>query len=271
MFGLFGKKKKEAPDPEPVQEETAAGGESGEYRAFAEDFEPEVLDILALTGPLGFWEEKQEGDELWTLTANLTAWMEVEEPVHQGSFRLVTKGDDALRDYLQSHVPGDFVLKFKARLEKDGGDRLLMTSLPEPGYDPELKALREEQRKPVTFWLEGLGTFTLVRAAGWFETDAEWLGDTVQLTMDQDLDREGCAETAKALLSDAEGWDARVRSFAAEQLPDLELEEDGALVLESIGAAPEGVFEFWFSSGEGPSVCITGNLADGPMEARTEG
>ncbi len=288
MFGLFGKKKKEkaAPaEPETPEEETG-GGESREFRALAADFEPEVLDALVLTGPNGFWGERKDGEELYTLGVELTAWLEEDVPgVHQGAFRLVTKGDEMLKEYLRSHVPGDFVLKVKVRLEKDGGDRLLMINLPEPGFDAELKEIRDEQCKPVTFWIDGLGTFTLARSVGWFEADVEWLGETIQLTIDQDVDRDGSVETAKALLEEAERWDRTVRDYAAGALLEeaAPTDEDGEplteeqfreqMVLESIQAGPEGAFEFWFNDGgelAGSSFHVSGTLESGPESAVLE-
>ena len=71
-------------------------------------------------------------------------------------------------EYLRQRVPRDFILKCRARLSLDGS-RLLMLELPQPGFDPDLKAILDEQKKPVTFWAEGLGTFALNRALGGFE------------------------------------------------------------------------------------------------------
>ncbi len=280
MFGLFGKKKKETPPREETPEKEN-GTESEEFRDFAEDFDPEVLDLMVLTGPNGFWGEKKEGEELYSLGVDLTAWLEEDVPgVHEGDFQLVTKGDGMLKEYLQSHVPGDFVLKVKARLEKEGGSRLLMVNLPEPGFDAELKALRDEQRREVTFWMDGLGTFTLVRSVGWFACEVEWLGETVQLTIDQEEDRDGSVETARALMADQEKWDREVRSCALSQIPHStgeEAPEEGSflegMMLESIQVKADGGFAFWFTDGdlsEQHSLRVTGTLSEGPESAVLE-
>ena len=42
-----------------------------------------------------------------------------------------------------------------------------MLELPQPGFDPDLKAILDEQKKPVSTWVEGLGTFTLNRTVDW--------------------------------------------------------------------------------------------------------
>lgn len=296
MFGFGKKKKKEETAAQGETKEALEAEEHRELREFAADFEPETLDLMALTGPLRFDESRAEGKELWTMTAGLTAWLEEDvEGVHQGSFQLVAMGDEKLKDYLISRVPGDFILKFKGRMEKDGGDRILLAGLPEPGFDAELKALRDEQRKPVTFWLDGLGTFTLVRAVGWFEAEVEWKGQTIQLDMDQDENRADCAETAKALLADQDKWDRSVREFAAKELLDLanqwaaEGGEEGdgdeapeeitaeqfmeRMELESVQVYEDGAFDFWFNGGDlfpGRSIHVSGSLTDGPTEAQME-
>ena len=48
-------------------------------------------------------------------------------------------------DYLRQRVPRDFIIKCRARLSVDGS-RLLMLELPQPGFDPDLKAILDEQK-----------------------------------------------------------------------------------------------------------------------------
>ena len=149
----------------------------------------------------------------------------------------------------------------------------------------------EEQKKPVTFWEEGLGSFTLNRQVGWFETEIDWLGAEISLTIDMDEDRAGCVANAKRLLSAAEDWDKRVRDFAAEELVGLandwaentEDEEPEEITkerfmermeLESIEVRADGSFEFWFADGElfyGHSIRVSGSLERGPEDANMEG
>ncbi len=72
--------------------------------------------------------------------------MEEDSPdIHQGDFRLVALADDRLMDYLRQRVPRDFIIKCRARLSVDGS-RLLMLELPQPGFDPDLKAILDEQK-----------------------------------------------------------------------------------------------------------------------------
>ena len=287
MFGLF-KKKGEQPE-EKTREQ---GGESARFKEFSAQFLPEELSILAVTGANGFGGGKTGGEELWTASIGLTAWMEEDSPdIHRGEFVLSTVGDDQLLEILRRRTPRDFIVKFRGRVSEDGR-RLLLLNLPEPGFDPDLKAILEEQKKPVTFEEEGLGLFTLNRQVNWFEAGVDWLGTEVSLTIDMDENRADCVGNARTLLAGAADWDKRVREFAAGELLELandwsqDMDDEGEAVevtreqfmermeLESIEVRADGGFEFWFADGEmfyGHSIHVSGNLTDGPGTAQMEG
>ena len=277
MFGFFKKK-----------EETPQNTENERFKEFAAQFRPEELSILAVTGANGFGGGKTSGEELWTASIGLTAWMEEDSPdIHKGEFPLYTVGDDQLLEILRRRAPRDFIIKFKGRVSEDG-QQLLLLDLPEPGFDPDLKAVLEEQIKPVTFWEDGLGTFALNRQVDWFETEMDWLGTAVSLVFDREEDRTDCVRNAKALLTGAGSRDRRIREYAAGEL--LELANDWAenaeaedvtekqfmerMELESVEIRADDTFEFWFSDGDmfyGHSIRVSGDLEDGPNEADMEG
>lgn len=287
MFGLF-KSKGEKPE-EKERKARAEDPESRQFKEFSAQFLPEELSILAVTGANGFGGGKTGGEELWTASIGLTAWMEEDSPdIHQGEFVLSTVGDDQLLEILRRRTPRDFIVKFRGRVSEDG-QRLLLLDLPEPGFDPDLKAILEEQKKPVTFWEEGLGTFTLNRQVNWFETNVDWLGTEISLVFDRDEDRAACIQNAKTLLADAAGWNKRVREYAADELVSLandwaEGDEEAEEITreqfmermepESIEVRADGAFEFWFADGEmfyGHSIHVTGDLEKGPGTAQMEG
>lgn len=283
MFGLF-KSKGEKPE-EKERKARAEDPESRQFKEFSAQFLPEELSILAVTGANGFGGGKSGKEELWTASIGLTAWMEEDSPdIHQGEFVLSTVGDDQLLEILRHRAPRDFILKFRGRVSEDG-KRLLLLDLPEPGFDPDLKAILEEQKKPVTFWEEGLGTFTLNRQVNWFETNVDWLGTEISLVFDREEDRAACIQNAKVLLAAANHWDKRVREYAADELVSLanDWAEDEEVTREqfmermepeSIEVRADGAFEFWFADGEmfyGHSIHVTGNLTDGPDWAQMEG
>lgn len=281
MFGLF---KKKGEQPEELEREQPTG--SAQFKAFAAQFLPEELTILAVTGANGFSGGKTGKEELWTASIGLTAWMEEDSPeIHRGEFVLSTIGDDQLLEILRQRVRPDFIIKFRARVSEDGQRLLLLLDLPEPAFDPDLKAILEEQKKPVTFEDGELGAFTLNRQVGWFETEVDWLGAKIFLVFDQDENRADCLANAKALLAAAAGWDRRVREYAADALLDSanDWAEDGEITregfmermeLESIEVREDGAFEFWFADGDlfyGHSIHVSGDLEHGPDDADMEG
>ena len=285
MFGWF-KKKEEIPESRPEAQSAA-------FQAFSARFRPEELDVLAVTGASGFSGAKTGQERLWTASMPLTAWMEEDSPeIRRGEFQLTILCDDRLLEYLRTRTPRDFIIKCRARVSEDEKS-LLLLNIPEPGFDPDLKAILEEQKKPVSFWVENLGTFTLNRQVDWFEAEVDWLGHSVSLSFDREEQSgmEKSQQTARALLDRAEDWDRRVREFAAGQL--LELANDWAedagggdsgavtreqfvarMELEAIQVDSDGCFEFWFGDGEmfyGHSIHVTGDLTGGPDQAQMEG
>ena len=175
------------------------------------------------------------------------------------------------------------------------GTRFLLLDLPQPAFDPDLKAILEEQKKPESIYVEDLGTFTFNRQVGWYEAEVDWVGKTVRLDFDKGSEEamKAAQATAKALLADAQSWDERVRTFAAENLTDLANQwaqeggeeeespeeitfEDFArrMELDAIQVDDQGGFTFWFDDGEmfwGHSIRVSGTLSDGPDDAQMEG
>ena len=284
MFGLF-KKKGEEPEEKAQEQNPAQNTENKQFKAFAAKFLPEELTILAVTGANGFGGGKTRGETLWTASIGLTAWMEEDSPdIHRGEFVLSTIGDEQLLEVLRRRTRPDFIIKFRGRVSEDG-KRLLLLDLPEPGFDPDLKAILEEQKKPVTFWEEGLGTFTLNRQVDWFETEVDWLGGQISLVFDAGEDRAEVLQRAKTLLSGAADWDERIRAYAADDLlvsandwaEDEEITREQfiqRMELESIEIRADGSFEFWFADGDmfyGHSIHVSGDMEKGPDRADMEG
>ena len=198
MFHLFGKKKEEAPAPKPEKREPAP---------LPCGFDGEEVPVLAITGPGGFADREDDCGQAYS-ALELTAWMEEDgREIHQGSYELAVPKDEELLEYLKQHVPRDFIIKFTARLSP-GEDRLLLVSLPAPGFDPDLKAILDQQKAEVTAEVEGLGTFTLNRSTNWFQMDdAPWTGEsTVQLVFDRGTEEEQIAaqDTARTIWADVE-------------------------------------------------------------------
>lgn len=301
MFGFFKKKSGEIPEEqERLQKAAAREAERKEapaipeeLRALGQKFLPEEFSILAVTGAGGFGGSRPQENGPWLAVLELTAWKEEdsEEPAHREKTQLVALADDKLMDYLRRRVRGDSVFQIMVRPSEDG-KQFLMTELPQPEIDPEMKAILEEQKKPVSIWVPELGTFTLNRLVNWFEAEVEWLGQPARLDIDREEDWDACVEQAKALMAGQKGWDEKVRAFAADQL--LEQANDWAqdaaegeepeeitreqfmerMELDAVQISAGGSFEFWFNDGDlfwGHAIHVTGSLDQGPEMAQMEG
>lgn len=269
----FGKKekteKKLSPEQQRVQE-------------FAAQFENEEIDLVALTGPEGLCADPDGETGLLLVSIPLTAWMdEYDGVVHEQAAGLVTLADERLRSFLRGRVYPDFIIKVKARPGLDGKSFQLI-GLPEPGFDPELKALLERQKTPESVQVEGVGQLTLNRRLGYLQGEVAWAGSAPQLTLEADKEaREELFAPAARLLAQAADWDERARALARDALLDQvngQLEEDGEDAVdgetftglmepESIQLSPAGV-ALWYGSELlcGQSICVTGTV-DGPEGA----
>ena len=301
MFGFFKKKSGEIPEEQERLQKAAAreaerkeaSAMPEELRALGQKFLPEEFSILAVTGAGGFGGSRPQENGPWLAVLELTAWKEEdsEEPAHREKTQLVALADDKLMDYLRRRVRGDSVFQIMVRPSEDG-KQFLMTELPQPEIDPEMKAILEEQKKPVSIWVPELGTFTLNRLVNWFEAEVEWLGQPARLDIDREEDWDACVEQAKALMADQKGWDEKVRSFAAQELLDQanDWAQDAAegeepeeitreqymerLELDAVQISADGRFEFWFNDGDlfwGHAIHVTGSLDQGPEMAQMEG
>lgn len=293
MFKLFGTKSP-APKPDSIPEAAPLPSKHPEATALAAQFGSEEFDILAVTGANSFGGEREPDAEYRTVTLPLTAWREEDGPIHQEDTCLVALTDDTLLDYLRRRAPRDSIIQVRVRKGLED-DRFLLVGLPTPMMDPELKAILDEQKKEVSQWVEGLGTFVLNRSVNWFQADGEWLGQDIQLIYDNGPEEEQKAAQATALsmVSDARKWDERLRVFSADSLLDQmnawardeaqEGEEPEELTREdfmdrmepeSLQVWGDGRFEFWFHDRDYQwehSLRLVGTLADGPSQVHMEG
>lgn len=271
----FGKKKEISHEP---------SAQEIQVQEFAQNFLPEELVLVAVTGPEGVSDQRADGEALWTLTIPLTAWMDEDDGVvNTAPAQAQILADDRLRSYLCQHLPGNFIIKARVRPGKEDG-LFQLVGMPEPGFDPELKAILNEQVKPVTLKTEDLGTFTLHQRMNWFETQTDWLDQSVQLTFNHssDEDHQASLATARTLLDAAAHWDTRLRSFVADRLLDTVNEQEdqplspeelaSSLTPEAVHAEPDGRFTLWYGSDLffGQAAQVSGTLEAGPTDAQLE-
>jgi hypothetical protein len=272
----FGKKKEKVVELSATQQRV---------QEFARQFESEELDLVAVTGPEGLKAEPDGENDLLSVSVSLTAWMdEFDSVVHREPVTLVTLADGRLRDYLRARIYPDFIIKVKARPGKDGKSFQLI-GLPEPGFDPELKAILDSQVAPVTVTAPGVGELTLNRRIGCLQAEVAWGEGRIQLTLEADEEeRDARLAAAARLLEVSARWDAAARSLAAGSLLEqvnAQLEEAGEETVEEAAFAaalePESVqlsgedVKLWFGCEllYGQSVCVSGDEAQ-PERAEIE-
>jgi hypothetical protein len=133
------------------------------------------------------------------------------------------------------------------------------------------------------------GALTFNRRGKRWETEAEWLGHEVRLTVSGDgEDLEEALRNAQKLWEAQDSWSTRVKEYAVTELFELKnddwLEEDEEEVtpeqfkarmrLESITMDADGEFEFWYADGDlfwGHSILVSGSLDEGPNDADIPG
>lgn len=275
---LFGKKKEQERKLSPEQEQV---------QAFARRFDAQELTLVAVTGMQGLSHTRESEAALWTVRMPLTAWMdEFDAVVHNQPAVLEILADDRLLSYLGQHLPRNFIIKAKVRPALEG-DAFQLVGMPEPGFDPELKAILDEQVKPVVLDGGELGTFTLNRSVNQFQAEVKWQEQTLLLAFDRGQEEQGALDTAATLLADAENWDERARTFAAEQVLEqvnglcAEDEEGQPLTADELAEQlePELVqvegadrVTLWLGGDllYGRSIRVDATLADGPTDAVLE-
>lgn len=282
-MGLFKKKTREEPAQELSQNKQQ--DYRREIQEFAAEFLPEEITLLAVTAPAGISYEKATDSDLWHVSMGLTAWMDqYADEIELGNAKMEAMLDGHLLGYLLERIPRNFVISAVVRPNADGS-RFLMLDLPTPTFDPDLKAIADQQKEPVTMDVEGLGRFQFNLNLGWFEALVDWAGSEITLTFNQDEEgRQSSIDTARTLMEQPEVWDSRLCAFAADQLLSRACEladgedfsrEDFLALLECdcILALPDGNFEIWYG-GEDlfmiHPVHLTGNLAEGPLFAEFE-
>lgn len=223
MFRLFGKEKgavNEA-DGMTVDPETS----------FLEDYETEEQELTVLIGEF-IKGGAVRGDYLFPCVSFL-AYIDDEsgEAIHENGTLcwVIRRGTgNYMHDFKDYGIYRVLVRKMKPGVVNPLGipfkNRYHIVKIKKKNVrEPQLEQIREEYLKPVSIEDE-VGTFQLRRRYGWFEGKIRWLDGEEEIRLDKDENgdtAEKALETLHILLSDVEGWDKKLREFAAAQLTEL--------------------------------------------------
>lgn len=262
----------------------------GEVLAFEDRFGEEVFKVWAVTDWTGWSGKREPGERYYTASIGLTAWRRKEGPVHESgperAFRLCAKADETYLEKLRRLVPRGSTVCLRVRR---AGELLLAVEQPEVDRDPALRWFRT-CRRPPTYEDGRLGIFRLNENTRWYEKTIPWNGGRVRYGFADESKSmiQRSLSTIHALMEDPEGWEARIRSFAAERLlslknsrwlgkgePEIAVQAFAErLVVNGINTASRGRFIFWFGDGDlfwGHTVKVSGTLKAGPQRATVEG
>lgn len=172
-------------------------------------------------------------------------------------------------------------------------DFLLVDVIEKNAQSPELEEILAEYKKPIIIEDDILGELLYDRTIKSFEGHITWLDKNIDISLDVDKDnKSGITKARKAmkeLYLSAEKWDAKMRTFAAENLIDLARdwceseEEAGKIVeesfaeridIETISITSGGSFTAYFNDDDifaGHCIIVNGSLKKGVTSASMGG
>lgn len=249
---------------------------------FESQFEERVIEIGAVIGPSGSGAGKGPGSHYWTASIGLIAWKDLSQnEVVSQELRLKWLADEEEWKNTNGMLQQNTLVRL---LVRKGQQAMMLVKVLDTSYqDEDLERILQEALKPVFYQDPTLGEFELYKSLKMFQKQVTWAGDTGMLYFDLDEDpgrMEASLRTAYALFGDQEGWSARVRAFAADELVELanewladdeEAEVDEIthamfmerMELSSISVDPDGGFEMYFHDGDmfwGHAIVLDGNI-----------
>ncbi|KNH20466.1 membrane protein [Priestia megaterium] len=250
-----------------------------EKKKFEKGFSEEVIDIAAVTGSVGIGAGMSSGETLWTASIDLIAWKSLEgnESVNKEEIQLRWLVDEEEVEKAMNLLQSNTVVKLQVRT---GTDSMMLVNILEPEYeDGELETIVKESVKPVYYYDEILGKFTLEKSIKVFERNIAWANEQCELYFDWHKDEnmiKSALKTAHTLFEEQDKWSQKIRMYAAAELVALandwlqeedEIEEITKdmfmdfMSLDTISVYSEG--DFYFSDGDmfaGHSIVVEGNI-----------
>ncbi|MCZ8519750.1 MULTISPECIES: DUF2262 domain-containing protein [Paenibacillus] len=264
-------------------------GKEKEIQEFNARFDEEIVEIAGVTEACGVGAGKGMGQVMWNPSINLIAWKRIgeDEPLIRDRTRLEWLVSNSELSKAKEVLQANSLVRLRVRI---GEKSLMFIEVLDPSYqDNELNVVLEESFKPVFYHDEILGPFELDKSIDLFEKEVQFDGGRVELYFEWQSDENQmklALQTAYSLFGDQEGWNKRLKAYAADELLDLAndwLEQDdepqyeeitqeifiNSIKIWTISVYPEGNFTVYYSDGDlfgGHSICVTGNIS-GELES----
>lgn len=199
-----------------------------EIERFESRFSEEIIEIVAVTGPLGFGGGKGSGNVMWSADMYVIAWKiyDSNKPIVQERYDLEALVDYEQLTLLKKTVKSNSIIRLKIRMSKDNSkhDFMIVEIIDTCYKDSELEKILQEELKTVFYEDDVLGKFILEKATNSFNTTINWMNSEVSLSFDYDKDENVIKDylsTAHILYNNQKEWNEKIYSYAADQLLDL--------------------------------------------------
>ncbi|MGY4761627.1 DUF2262 domain-containing protein [Paenibacillus caseinilyticus] len=259
-------------------------GKEKEIQEFNARFDEEIVEIAGVTEACEVGAGKGMGQVMWNPSINLIAWKRIgeDEPLIRDRTRLEWLVSNSELSKAKDVLQANSLVRLRVRI---GEKSLMFIEVLDPSYqDKELNVVLEESFKPVFYHDEMLGQFELDKSIDLFEKEVQFDGERVELHFEWQSDENPmklALQTAYSLFGDQEGWNKRLKAYAADELLDLandwlEQEDEpqyekiteeifiNSIKIWTISVYPEGRFTVYYSDGDlfwGHSICVNGNIS----------
>lgn len=253
-------------------------------------FKPKGTIYEGLVDESGAGGVLNKGD-LWTLVFTILAYSENGSDLVEEEITVHKVSTQAEMKKMMNQIEPLSILKFTGEiLEEKGRRKIVMNDLMNSKrQNRKFNEFIKNRTKSVHFDSELFGQLTLERAYDWYVGTGEW--NTHKITINyssQDHNAQKVEEFAKKIISDQEGWNAKIETGIIKDLLDLKnstwLDEDESTIseqefldkiaLEMIVFYDDGTFEFWYNDGDlfwGHSIQVDGSIQAGVDRATIVG
>lgn len=225
----------------------------------------------------------------WSWSLCLIAWRIPGQPIHDSHLEVSKLVSDEELNALQEAISAESLIAFEAKLCEHspfGDARAQLLRVLDRPVDDALEAILRQSCDPIEMTDPVIGKLVFNRSAKCFETQSQWLGEPIDISVypDDNGVATNALQTAQTLFSAMEAWADRVSQYAVAELLEIKndnwLDEDeepisgeefiDQMQLASIVVYSDGTFDFCHDDGDlfwGHVIQVSGSISDGPSSA----